>query len=224
MDQPNTNLDTFCSAQTFCAHHSAKILSNRGYINALALESRTPADAGAMIWSRIVKKSPEQRNFWENSSFEIKSTLAFGMITAARLVGTVGLPARQAEYRKWAAKAAEALIAVIKAEVEVGLKKKAEVDEFELAEFEAARCEARYALCGRYSPVSPIDPKDLAMVDWDGPEPSVRRPSPVLPVWGGHEEEQAAEASYLDLDSLAPLVQMASTERLTPVKARIVDR
>ena len=58
------------------------------------------------------------------------------------------------------------------------------------------------------------------MVDWNGPEPSTRRPSPVLSFLGASGE---ADEEYLDLDSLAPLVQVATAERLTPVKARIVD-
>ena len=58
------------------------------------------------------------------------------------------------------------------------------------------------------------------MVDWDGPELSIGRPSPNLSLLGTSGE---ADEEYIDLDSLTPLVQVASAERLTPVKARIVD-
>lgn len=51
--------------------------------------------------------------------------------------------------------------------------------------------------------MSSIDPRDLAMVDWDGPEPSIGRPSPNLSLLGASGE---VNEDYLDLDSLAPLV------------------
>jgi hypothetical protein len=126
-----------------------------------------------------------------------------------------------------ATKAVEMLIAVTRAEflasaragALAGLEKKAEVEETRNAELK----EARYAPSGRYSPVSPIHPMDLAMVDWGGPEPSIGRPSPVSPFRLDEEEEAATAAPYLDLDNLAPLVEVATAERLTPVKARIVN-
>lgn len=73
--------------------------------------------------------------------------------------------------------------------------------------------------------MSPIDPLYLAMVDWDGPEPSIGRPSPDLSFLGDEEEgeEEEAVAACLDLDGLEPLVEIASVESLTSVKASIVD-
>jgi hypothetical protein len=47
-------------------------------------------------------------------------------------------------------------------------------------------------------------------------------PSPVSSVEVG-EDEATVAAPYLDLDRLAPLVEMATAERLTPAKARIAD-
>jgi len=88
---------------------------------------------------------------------------------------------------------------------------------------ELAEYQARNAPRERFSPVSPIDPKDLAMVDWDGPEPSVGRPSPSLSFLGEGDETAAAAAPHLDLDNSAPVVEVASAERLTQGKARLVD-
>jgi hypothetical protein len=226
MSPTHTDSDIFASAQSLCAHHSAKILSDRGYINTFDPNSLTSAQAGAMVWSQIVENEEEQLHFWEIAAAEIKSALASGEISLAALAAAKGLPARQAEYEKWATKAAEALIAVTRAgflasaraEVDDELRRRAEIDELERAEIQEARSEV---LRGRYSPVSPIDPSDLAMVDWDGPEPSIGRPSPVLSVEVG--EDEATAAPYLDLDRLAPLVQVATAERLTSVKLRIVD-
>jgi hypothetical protein len=228
MTPTHADLDIFASAQSLCAHHSANILSDRGYINTLDPNSLTSAKAGAMVWSQIVEKDPEQCDFWENAAAEIKSALVSGEISLAALATAEGLPTRAAEYETWAIKAPEKLIAVTRAgflasaraEVDAELRRKAKTDEFEVAELEkAGRCEAP---CGRYSPVSPIDPRDLAMVDWDGPEPSIGRPSPVLSVDVG-EDEATMAAPYLDLDRLTPLVQVATAERLTSVKLRIVD-
>lgn len=231
MDPSHTNLDIFASAYTFCAHHSAKNLSDRGYINTLAPNSLDHASAGNMIWSQIIENDHEQRCFWENAIAEIKSSINSGAITTAHLLASQGLPERQAQYETWATKAVKALIASIRAELLASaraematqLEKKAEIDELELAEYQA-----RYEPRERFSPVSPIDPRDLAMVDWDGPEPSIGRPSPSLSFLGASSEDEeggeaAAAASYLDLDSLAPVVEVASAERLTQVKARMVD-
>jgi hypothetical protein len=226
---PNrTTLDIFASAKTFCVHHSANILSHRRYFPFLALNSLDSAEAGAKVWSKIVQNYPEQRIFWEKAVAEIKTALNAGSISANRLVAGEGLPARKAEYETLATKAVEMLIAVTRAEslavararAPATLEKKAEVEEMRTAELEAAR----YAPSGRYSPVSPIDRLDLAMVDWGGPEPSIGRPSPMSPFKLDEEEDEAASAApYLDLDSSAPLVEVATAERLTPVKARIVD-
>lgn len=226
MDHSHTDLDIFASAYTFCAHHSAKVLSDRGYINTLDPNSLTSASAGAMIWSQIVETDPEQRLFWENAIAEIKNSINSGAITTARLAAAQGLPARQALYEIWATEAAEALIATTRgdllssarAEMAAELEKKAEIEELELAEYQA-----RNAPRERFSPVSPIDPKDLAMVDWDGPEPSVGRPSPSLSFLGEGDETAAAAAPHLDLDNSAPVVEVASAERLTQGKARLVD-
>jgi hypothetical protein len=224
----NTDLNNTFFAYTLCAHHSANILSDRGYINTIDPNSLTFAKAGAMVWSQIVENEEEQLHFWETAAAEIKSALVSGEISLAAIAAAKGLPARQAKCEKWATRAAEALIAVTRAElltsaraeVNAELRKKAELDELEVAVLEeAGRCEAP---CGRYSPVSPIDPRDLAMVDWDGPEPSIGRPSSVLYV-EVDEEKATVAAPYLDLDRLAPLVQVATAERLTSVKLRIVD-
>ena len=170
-----------------------------------------------MVWSQAVKNEEDQLHFWETAVAEIESALSSGAISHARLVAGRGLPARQAEYEKWATRAAESLVASAYAGVDVELRKKAEIEDVELAEIQEARYEAS---CGRSSPVSSIDPRDLAMVDWDGPELSIGRPSPNLSLLGTSGE---ADEEYIDLDSLTPLVQVASAERLTPVKARIVD-
>jgi hypothetical protein len=222
---PNhTALDIFASAQTFCVRHSASILSHRRYFNFLALNYLTSADAGALVWSKIVDNYPEQRIFWEKAVAEIKTAINAGSISPARLVASEGLPVRKAEYEGWATKAAEKFVAVTKAEslaaaragVLAGLEKKAEVKKVEAAEMKE---------CRGYSPVSPIDLLDLAMVDWGGSEPSIGRPSPMSPFRLDEEAEEAAAAAapYLDLDSLAPLVEVATVECLTPVKARIVN-
>jgi len=117
MDHSHTDLDIFASAYTFCAHHSAKVLSDRGYINTLDPNSLTSASAGAMIWSQIVETDPEQRLFWENAIAEIKNSINSGAITTARLAAAQGLPARQALYEIWATEAAEALIATTRADL-----------------------------------------------------------------------------------------------------------
>jgi hypothetical protein len=228
MAPKHTTLDIFASAKTFCVYHSTKTLSDRGYFPFLTLNSLDSAEAGAMAWSKIVQNYPEQRIFWEKAVAEIKTALNAGSVSAARLVAGEGLPARKSEYETLATKAVEMLIAVTRAEslasaragALAGLEKKAKVEERRTAELE----EARYASSGRYSPVSPIHPMDLAMVDWGGPEPSIGGPSPMSPFRLDKEEEEAASAApYLDLDSLPPLVEVATAERLTPVKARIVN-
>lgn len=168
MAQTHTTLDIFASAQSLCVHHSAKILSDRGYMNTLAPSSLSSTKAGKMLWSQIAAIDNEQRRFWENALVEIESALATGSINADRLAAAQGLPSRQAEYETWATKAAEALIATTRArllasaraEVDAEFKKKAEIEELVLAELEAPS-EPRE----RFSPKSPIDPLDLAMAD-----------------------------------------------------------
>lgn len=152
-----------------------------------------------MVWSQAVKNEEDQLHFWEAAVAEIESALSSGAISHARLVAGRGLPARQAEYEKWATRAAESLVASAYAGVDVELKKKADFEEMKRTELQKARHVSR----GRCSPVSSIDPRDLAMVDWDGPEPSVGRPSPVLSFLGASGE--------------------ADEQYLTPVKARDVD-
>ena len=113
-------------------------------------------------------------------------------------------------------------LAASRAEALAEEEREAEVEERK----KAARLEkARYYKSREgHSPVSPIDPMDLAMLDFDGPEDSIGRPSPMSPFRLDEEEEEAAAAApYLDLDSLAPLVEVATVESLTPVKARIVN-
>jgi hypothetical protein len=272
MAHPNTaTLDIFTTAQTLCVHHSAKILSDHGYFNFLARNALYATEAAALVWSKIVENDAEQRNFWENAAFEIRSALASGVITTAHISITYGLPWRTAEYDEWATKASEKLIAVTRAESLAASRAEAVAEEEREAEVEE-RKKAAWLEQARYyksreghSPVSPIDPMDLAMLDFDGPEPSIGRPSPMSPFrldeeeeeaaavspidpmdlamldldgpepsigrpspmpafWLDEEEEEAAAAApYLDLDSLAPLVEVATAERLTPVKARIVD-
>ncbi|KAM0690744.1 hypothetical protein Q7P36_009513 [Cladosporium allicinum] len=164
----------------------------------------------------MVPTNTDRPNMFSSALAEIKSALSFGAISHARIVACRGLPARQAEYEKWATKAVEALVASAYARMDAELRKKAEIEEVERSELQ----KALHVSCGRCSPVSSIDPRDLAIVDWDGPEPSIGRPIPVLSLLGASGE---ADEEYLDLDSLAPLVQVATAERLTPVKAGIVD-
>ena len=219
---PYQNLEIFACAETFCAHHSTKILSDHGYINTLAPSSLSHADAGEMIWSQIVEKDNDQQRFWVHTVLELKIAVHDEVITTEQLAAAKGLPERRANYEEWAAKAAEALIAFTRAEL-LASGRAEMVDELK----KKAELEARHETRERYSPVSPIDQMDLAMVDWNGPEPSNGRPSPGVlfgaSVEADEGEEAAAAAPYLDLDSLAPLVEVASAERLTPVKARIVD-
>jgi hypothetical protein len=228
MAPKHITLDIFASAKTFCVHHSANVLSHRRYFPFLALSSLDSAEAGALVWSKIVQKYPEQRIFWEKAVAEIKTALNAGSVSAARLVAGEGLPARKAEYETLATKAVEMLIAVTRAESLAAARAGALAELEKKDENEGVRAievkEARYEPSGRYSPVSPIHPMDLTMVDWGGPEPSIGRPSPMSPFRLDKEEEEAASAApYLDLDSLAPLVEVATAERLTPVKARIVN-
>jgi hypothetical protein len=114
-DRPNM----FSSARTLCAHQSEHIFSDRGYIDLLT-GSLTSAQAGAMVWSQAVKNKEDQLHFWE-----IKSALSFGAISHARLVAGRGLPARQAEYEKWATRAVESLVASVCAGMEAEVKMKA---------------------------------------------------------------------------------------------------
>jgi hypothetical protein len=143
--------NTFSSACALCAQHSENILSGRGYINTFDPNSLTPAQAGAMVWSQIVENEGEQLHFWETAAAEIRFALVSGGISLAALAAAKGLPTRAAEYEQWATKTAEALIAVTRAgflasaraEVDEELRRKAEMDQFEVAELkEAARCEA----------------------------------------------------------------------------------
>jgi hypothetical protein len=201
----NATLDIFTTAQTLCVHHCAKILSDRGYFNFLTRNALYAIEAAALVWSKIVENDAEQRNFWENAAFEIRSALASGVITTAHIATTYGLPWRTAEYDEWATKASEKLIAVTRAKSLAASRAEALAEEEIEAEIEkrkkAARLEEARCYKSRegHSPVSPIDPMDLAMLDFDGPEPSIGRPSPMSPFrLDEEEEEEAAAVSPID--------------------------